>query len=214
MAKFREIVRDSNVRPIFWGKNQPGMQANSEMENKASAKQLWEDAKHNALVLHEHLEKTGVHKQIANRILEPFFPMTTILSSTGKGLENFFSQRCHPDAQPEIRHLAEGMRIAYNASEPKELKANEWHLPFLLEEENDFQEYKKLTLSVARCARVSYMNHQKQISIMDDMFLYDKLLTSKPPHLSPFEHVAIPKDGNWGNFQGFKQYRQYVEEVV
>ena len=60
-------------------------------------------------------------------------------------------------------------------------------------------------MSVARCARVSYMNHDgSKPDIQKDFDLHDKLVVMKPAHASPAEHQAqvtnAPKDSNfsWG----------------
>jgi hypothetical protein len=47
-------------------------------------------------------------------------------------------------------------------------------------------------ISVARCARVSYLTHDGKRDLQADVDLHDKLLSSG--HLSPFEHVARPLD--------------------
>jgi hypothetical protein len=95
---------------------------------KKAAQAIWLDARDEAIKTVLLLNKVGLHKQIANRILEPWFNIRIIASATE--LENFFALRHHEDAQPEIRRLAELTLDIYNASEPKKLKEGEWHVPF------------------------------------------------------------------------------------
>ena len=47
------------------------------------------------------LDALGVHKQVANRVLEPFMWHTVIITATD--WDGFWLQRCSPLAQPEIR---------------------------------------------------------------------------------------------------------------
>ena len=61
-------------------------------------------------------EWLNVHKQVANRLLEPFMWHTVIVTATE--WDNFFNLRCHPDAQPEIRLVAESMRAAVRPPSP------------------------------------------------------------------------------------------------
>jgi len=69
----------------------------------------------------------------------------------------------------------------------------------------------QIKLSVARCARVSYLNHDGLRDHQKDIELYNQLLSSK--HMSPFEHVATPYPTNdfIGNFKGWLQHRIEVE---
>jgi hypothetical protein len=136
----------------------------------------------------EQLVELGIHKQIANRLLEPFAHMTTIVSATD--WENFFALRAHPDAQPEFQALADLMLEVYVGSEPKGLRAGEWHLPFADKYVEDGLSQEQLVkITTARCARVSYLNFEGDISYEKDYKLHDDLLASG--HMSPFEHAAI-----------------------
>ena len=211
--KLIQNVIDDDVYPLHWGKNQKGMQAFKEISASdiEQAKRLWEVARNNAINSARQLVDLGVHKQVVNRILEPFSTITVIVSSTE--WSNFFKQRCHPDAQPEIRILANEMYNAYNNSNPRELAVGAWHIP-LIDDCNDLIGISQaLKISAGRCARVSYLNHEGKRNIEDDVALHDKLLSSNPKHLSPFEHQAVQtKSEYFGNFRGFKQYRKFIEE--
>ena len=79
-------------------------------------------------------------------------------------------------------------------SVPVELRSGQWHLPYIRFEELDnsgiFTE-DLIKCSVARCARVSYNNHDNSNpSIQKDIELADKLLEAG--HMRPFEHQATP----------------------
>lgn len=160
-------------------------------------------------------EWLNVHKQVANRLLEPFMWHTVIVSATS--WENFFNLRCHPDAQPEIRLIATKMREAVERSVPTRLEPGEWHLPLVGEAEREEaaspEELAKI--SIGRCARVSYLTHSGTRDLAADVALYDRLLESG--HMSPMEHVATPmtpeqvKRDEWsGNFQGWIAHRKLI----
>jgi len=151
----------------------------------------------------------NVHKQVANRLLEPFMWHTVIVTATEWG--NFWNLRCHPDAQPEIRRAAEQMRAAIEASGPDELSAEEWHLPLVRpEDRGEVDSIEQLIkVSAGRCARVSYLTHAGARDLGADVELCERLLESG--HMSPLEHPATPTDGEWsGNFHGWRPYRKMI----
>ena len=187
-------VRTNPALPLSWGKNQSGMSAAEELspEDIEICKRHWINASENAIYTAQILSKLGLHKQVANRILEPFLWHKVIITSTE--WDNFFSQRCHPAAQPEIRAAAEAMQKALKESAPA---VRNWHLPYITPEEIEQETQSDCRkMSVARCARVSYLNHDGQYSKEKDLELYNKLISAKPPHLSPLEHVAYATNGD------------------
>ena len=108
-------------------------------------------------------------------------------------------------AEIHIQALAESMWDAMNESKPKELKPGEWHIPLFNNhtvEKLDLEILPKtftvdeflLKISTARCARLSYLNHDGEIDYEKDIQLHDKLLLDK--HMSPFEHCARAMTSN------------------
>ena len=216
VAKMIEQVLTNPATPIYWGKNQPGMQAAEELspENILYAKEIWKEAAELMASLADRFNALGAHKQIVNRLLEPFQVMKTIVTATE--WDNFFELRCHKDAQPEIQKLACEIRRAM--STPRYVEYGEWHLPFVSEEERRSHTYSPNTLlevSTARCARVSYLTHEGTIpEIEKDIKLYERLVGNSPRHASPCEHQATPlkdKDSYSRNFRGWLQHRELVE---
>lgn len=211
-------VETDPVIPIHWGKNQAGMSAQEEVseEIKPLAVIAWKVAALLAVVAAKRLHGFGIHKQVVNRLLEPFLWHEIIVTSTD--FSNFFEQRCSPFAQPEIRILAEKFREEYKQSKPKLLAEDEWHLPLVNAEDWDsLRDYscdkdRKILLakklSVARCARVSYLQHDGTRSLGKDLELYEKLLGGG--HYSPFEHCATPLKGSHANFDGWLQHRTEI----
>lgn len=220
VAKILEQVSTSPAAPIHWGVNQPGMQAKEELEveKRLEAQKLWGAAAICAVEIAKKMEALGLHKQVTNRILEPFQFISVIMTATD--FENFFELRCHTDAQPEIKVLADMMNEAYRNNSPQLLRAGEYHLPYINSEEwNQFSIEELTKFSVARCARVSYLTHDKKIpKPEEDIKLYTRLVGSKPIHASPTEHQArIPVSGEQttlnGNFSnGFIQFRKCLEK--
>jgi thymidylate synthase ThyX len=202
-----EFIKDNPAMPVSWGKNQPGMKANEQVGSAVAteAEQIWNRAKDDALHWADALaHKLAIHKQIANRITEPWMTMKTVISGTE--WNNFFHLRNHADAQPEIKALAEAMTVAYTTHLPVPLKPGQWHLPYITIAEyvptgelqylnNNFDpislEDAKI-ISASCCAQVSYRKN-------DDSFdkakkIYDQLILSEPVHASPIEHQATPMD--------------------
>ncbi len=222
VAKMMAAIQDNPAMPVYWGKNQAGMQAAEELSDispgswegypclspRDTVKTIWLAGRDEELSRASRLAEAGLHKQIANRILEPWMHITVVLSGTD--WDNFYWLRTDPAAQPEFRVLAEAMLEAQNASDPKSLEYGEWHLPFVSDEEQatlGLENARKA--SVARTARVSYNNHDgTSPDLFKDCELHDKLLTSG--HNSPFEHQAMPTNGRSGNFLGWMQYRSLI----
>ncbi len=184
-----KMVREHPFVPRAFGKNQKGMQASEELDEKASeiSRLHWLSAAKDACERAECLAEIGVHKQLANRLLEPFCWHTVICTATE--WDNFFALRCHPDAQPEIRIAAELMREAMAKSEPTRCRLGDWHLPLVNENDIDVPNYDLPWLSAARCARVSYLTHDGKRDVEADLMLANRLKTSG--HMSPFEHPAM-----------------------
>jgi thymidylate synthase ThyX len=218
VAKVIADVVDDPALPVEWGRNQSGMQAHERVGDAEAEKAdaVWLAARDAAVEHARELVELGVHKQLANRVLEPYLWHVIVVSATE--WDNFFAQRCHPDAQPEIRFAAESMRDAIDRSAPSPVLAGGWHLPYLREGEldelaaagHDLEDAKRI--SVARCARVSYLTQDGVRDWSKDLDLYDRLTTQQPPHASPLEHVATPASGGTGNFRGWQQLRHLVLE--
>ena len=144
---------------------------------------------HQALAHARDLARLGVHKQLANRLLEPFAWHTALFTATE--WSNFGNLRCSKDAQPEIRAAAELMFVAMRDSVPRALKHGEWHLPYVSSEERmRFTADEAVKISAARCARVSYLRQEGIREPSEDLELYDRLVG--PGHLSPLEHPCRP----------------------
>lgn len=215
IRKMIDAVREEPAMPLWWGRNQPGMQAREQIgeEARALAEAEWRRALDDALAHAEKLASSEInlHKQLVNRILEPFAWITVIVTATEWA--NFFTQRTHEDAQPEIKRIADLMLEAYRASEPRTLGPGEWHTPLIQpDEEASLPVEERLKISVARSARVSYLSHAGARDISKDIELYEKLVGGGANgHWSPFEHVATPlaSASEWsGNFRGWEQYRK------
>ncbi len=219
VAKMIEQVRTNPAMPIHWGKNQAGMQAREELTGVqlAIVRDEWKEAAYQAAEIAESMMNQGAHKQIANRILEPFQHIHVVVTATE--FDNFFALRDHPDAQPEIRQLAICMKNAMAGSVQRVLKEEEWHLPYILDDEHDALPVEDLCkISAARCARVSYLKHDgTSPDVAEDLALFTKLVGSVPIHASPVEHQASPlndPEAHSGNLKGWLQYRKLVEMFI
>ena len=242
IMKMIQAVIDNPAMPIHWGKNQAGMQAREQLEDRyqLQAQLLWLAARDSAVEHAKTMMALGAHKQIVNRILEPFTHIRVIVTATN--FANFFALRDHEDAQPEIRELARVMKAAMETSTPKPLGLGEWHLPYLDDEDlaninnhlvessitrhepNKWEVYTMAcAVSAARCARVSYLTHDgERPTLQKDLELYRHLVNANPPHMSPCEHQASPncygKVADLGypithsNFRSWNQFRHLIKD--
>ncbi len=233
VQKQLERIKNDPFIPIYWGLQQSGMQADQELDDYGieAAKAEWLRARDAAIDQAEKLLYMHLHKQITNRLLEPFMWHTVIVTATE--WSNFFALRANPDAQPEIRVIAEMMQELYKQSEPTLVHKGSWHLPFIQPEERDgtFEHTEDARkISAARCARVSYLTHDGKRDLAADLMLYERLVGGG--HMSPLEHVATPDgffitmdaagqeyvnaaEANkprpfYGNFRGWKQLRKFT----
>ena len=221
IKKMIAAVREEPAIPIFWGKNQSGMSARQQISDEARslAEAEWRQALENALRTAETLSDSTIdlHKQLVNRILEPFAWITVIITATE--WSNFFTQRCHEDAQPEIQHIARLMLDRYRVSRSKPVAQGEWHTPLIQDDERALPVETLKHISVARCARVSYLTHDGKRDPQKDVELYERLVEGGANgHWSPFEHVATPAasaDDYSGNLRGWIQFRKtFAQENV
>lgn len=203
IAKVIEQVRNDPAMPIQWGKNQPGMQAHEDLTGVelTLAQYRWRAAAHEAADSAESMMKLGLHKQVVNRILEPFQWIHVVLTTTE--FDNWDELRDHTDADPTIHELARQIKIARVNSQPMPLSFGEWHLPYVTEAELSHALWRHSSaeeawalmckVSAARCCRVSYLKHDGHAStIEEDLALCDRLAGARPIHASPFEHQATP----------------------
>lgn len=240
-----DLIQKSPAMPVHWGQNNPGMVSKTELdfERKNQAISVWLAAMEDAIRHAKQIsDKHGInaHKQISNRLLEPFATMKTVI--TGTEWANFFWLRNHPDAQPEFKHLAEKMQIAMNESVPQYLNPGQWHLPYVdLIGDEYFVDGEGLSLhdaiktSASCCAQTSYRKLNTSIEQTDKVFGMLNLGSSDAPaHASPTTHQATPmnpenvpfdpltwqngithvrRNGTlWsGKLRGWVQYRQLIE---
>jgi hypothetical protein len=236
-----EHILSSPAEPVYWGKNQAGMQAKEELTGTdyTDAKFIWQRAMQDALHWSGGLaNRLQLHKQIANRITEPWMTMKTVISGTE--WRNFWWLRCHADAQPEIHELAIKMRDEYIKSTPARLVPGEWHVPYVNTYRNDRGGLQYLDsndtnisteaariISASCCAQVSYRKNDDSFEKAEKIF--NQLIQSQPCHASPVEHQATPmqrpdcfadlgtthldRAGQaWsGNLKGWIQHRKLIQ---
>lgn len=194
IQKMIDQVHTEPATPVHWGKSQAGMQAKEELSGAGleAVKREWHTASGSAIYHAKILKDVGAHKQVVNRILEPFQWMKTIVTATE--YENFFWLRNHEDAQPEIKRLAEEMYAVLQTSMPATLEPGDWHTPYYAggwwDKNCESSLEDALAISSSCCAQVSYR-------LLDDSLekakmIYKRLVESEPVHASPFEHQATP----------------------
>ena len=229
VAKMIELVKNSPAVPIHWGKNQAGMQAKEEVENWKDFGQgeyQWLGASVHAVERATTLTEAGYHKQITNRLLEPFQMIKVVVTATE--WDNFFWLRFHQAAQPEIAELARCMLAAKKRSVPEVLNVGEWHTPYVshlrtedgiqyVVEDSDGQGFyvsldKALHVSASCCAQVSYRKTDNSLEKGEKV--WQMLTTDDRLHGSPMEHQATPMSIDFFCFDCQKDAEECWEKGV
>lgn len=216
VSRMIELIKEKPATFVHWGKNQAGMQAKEENHTlvkyvefpgktrEVTREEAWETAAGAATFWAERLNEAGYHKQIVNRLLEPFQMMKVVVTATE--WDNFFHLRNHADAQPEIAELAKVMLEAKKQSVPVVLEPGEYHTPYVnfdvisrgyfLNNADGEQTWltpeDAIKISCSCCAQVSY--RKLDDSLEKALAIYDRLVTSEPVHASALEHCATPMD--------------------
>jgi thymidylate synthase ThyX len=242
ISKMIAQVLNDPAMPIHWGKNQRGMVAEVECntpvyihsvggqnEGEYAREEAWKVAASLMATVASSFEHSGYSKEVINRLLEPWMKTKAVLTGTRKTFEAFFKLRCHPDAQAEIRVLAERMKEAMLQSIPNELKYGEYHLPYVNHSDFPPSEFglkkdliaAKIKVSCSCAAQVSYRrlddSVEKALKVYDMLNLpINGVYPDDPPHYSPTEHVVKIENVDTelsGNFHSniFWQYRKALE---
>ena len=199
-------IENDPMLPVWWGKNQSGMQAREELmgEPRARAKLIWLEAVMSGVRYARELGAAGLHKQIANRAAELGMFITIVCTATE--WDNFFALRDHAAAQPELADVAAKAHRLWRESRPQRLEFGEWHLPYvtgfddglLRDPDSLYSGDDVCRISIGRCAAVSYLNQDKR-DPPADLARADKLAAAG--HISPFEHVAQAlTESEWGRY--------------
>lgn len=180
----RLIRKQSMENPYIppWTKNQRGM-VGEKLQSELAARVAtfaWLAGRQGALGVSWALEELGIHKQDANRVLEPWLQLPLIFSATE--LDNFFELRTDAAAQPTLRRFALDMKDCFRSTPANPLAIGEWHKPY---------PHLDLRENVARVASVSYAKHDADRSTEDRHRVFDGMLSAEPFHASPFEHIAM-----------------------
>lgn len=219
---FAKMQENLTAVPVRFGQANKGMQDKGEdFDAKlringdahcrhVSHKDGWDEAKEWAVEYSKDFYEAGYHKQVYNRLTEPFQMMKTVVSATD--WSNFFWLRDDEAADPSIAELARCMKQAYEQSEPQLLQAGEWHLPYLY---SDFEMHLQddgfgakttieyyadealteqleledaIKVSCARACAVSFRNTDYGLEKSKEV--YERLISDSKIHGSALEHAA------------------------
>lgn len=207
--KLVKAVEDNPAVPIQWSANRPGMSdggVNVSPEAASEALRHWRNMARNAAAVSSTLGDINIHKQVANRPLEPYLWHTALITATD--WSNFFALRVHVDSQPDFQRLAYLMLRAYVEGSPaKPVHYGGWHIPLVDGMPRTYDIETRLKIATARAARVSYDNMDNVMDVSKDCNLHDKLKDSG--HWSPFEHSAraVSNSTRHHNLVGWQSYR-------
>lgn len=201
-TKLRKRVQEMPVVPVHWGQNQKGMQATQEVTNVDEARRWWLRGRDLMAAHHAEGEALGLHKQIVNRIIEPWMQAVGLISATDHA--NLFHLRKHPDAEPNFQVIATLAWELFHNHMPEFLAPGGWHIPFIqsadIQRANQTEEL--LALSVGRCARISYLTHDGKRDPNEDIELHNKLaktasLGAEPMHACYDARTEVLTDQGW-----------------
>lgn len=145
------------------------------------------------------LNGLNVHKQNANRLIEPFMWHEMLITSTD--WDNFFTLRTDSAAQPEMQVTAKVMKAAYMASDPV---FRPYHCPFIEVDDSSWLSVdRSFMMSASECARISYRD-RSAIDLKNSTDLASRMLDAG--HMSPFEHQAV-------NPKGFEGLPEFIRRI-
>lgn len=233
-----EIQRDPFV-PWHWTRIQQGMQGEAghdnpvvllnpktDLEEIHSNERAWLLARDSALGYAKAFAGAGYHKQIFNRIVEPYMWIDGLITTVT--WNNLLWLRDDDAAEPHLRDIAVAIKQVLDSAKPQQLDDGDWHLPYIaaadyaaaadrfprMSQQNEWLR----KISAARCARMSYVPFNGEASYEAELQRYLRLTSDARLHASPMEHQATPDfqlaDGRWarpelhGNLLGFVQGRK------
>lgn len=219
-----KMLEQLTAKPVRFGANVAGMQDGGEHDGMIEgetfdldgvpitpcyfADEAWSLAREDAVKWSTAFAKAGYHKQVFNRLTEPFSMIKVVATATE--WDNFFWLRNDTAADPTLHELAQLMNDARQESVPQLLEPGEWHLPYI----DTFRSFGRLNYSIeteanadgetteileledaikvscARCAAVSFRN--VDYGVEKSREVYDRLVGSERKHASAFEHCATP----------------------
>lgn len=214
IQKMIDRVKEDPFIPKYIQSNQAGMSGGSDLSDidRHNFVTRWQDSSLVAVRMAEAMAKTGAHKQLVNRVLEPYLWHKVAISSTE--WDNFFRQRLGDGVEPHMRELAMKIKDALDKSTPSCIWYGDWHLPYLRESDSSLTLEEKIKVSVARSARTSYGRANDEFTLESDLGVFQKMWDGYHP--SPFEFVAHPVtiDCQTANYRGWKQLRRYMERNI
>ena len=205
-------VLEAPVTPLDYGTpaNGKGMQPKSSLTGlrRLLAGAVWQTSMYLAIASAYLLNHIGLHKQFTNRLLEPYTYTKVLITSTE--WENFLTLRDHGAAQDAMQEVAKAIRVALNNSVTYVINDGYWYLPYvgIFPQKPTTEQF---DISVSCCAQVSFRT-------LDDNATKAKrvvasLLNDDVKHWSPFEHIAVAKQGRYANYVGFRSLRHIKESV-
>lgn len=209
-SKTVKEVRTSPYMPHVFQAQHKGMQGSELLElwKVPFVKLLWQASMWSQTFFAQMISSLGVSKQYTNRLIEPYMYADYLVTSTS--YDNFIRQRDDYAAQLELQLIARRLKLMLNHHEPTILKEGEWHLPFVTPEIYDcYGLYDSIKISVARCARTSYVTPGYGTEVQSDIRLFNRLI--KDYHMSPTEHIVLMYGENGGNLKGCTQLRKLIE---
>lgn len=237
MKLIKSVMREPFIPRVFGSYNK-GMQSKTDIAGikKSLASGFHVFFSKLACIMSMTMLKIGVHKEHSGRYLEPFSFVSMVVTASPQEFAYMIDLRTKKDtetgrvqAQGEFADLAKAIDEAIQKSTPNILgiendsegSPHAWHLPYVsVMEKFDHSINMCIYMSLARCARVSYLNQGAKRDKFQEQYLASMLYHDN--HASCFDHQGIPmnisndythtfEDGTKGSgsFKHFTQLRHY-----
>ena len=216
VPKMNQWILNNTADPIFWGAQKKGMQPDVEHSQllqdsegygtyigleDTTPEEAWYDARNFAMCMAKAYWDAGYHQQIPNRLTHAFQMAEYIVTATD--FDNFFNLRLHDKAaQSEITELARCMKEAIDKAPFTGLYKG-WHIPYVTDDELLTLELDDLLkVSAARCAIISYNNHDSDelLSVEKAKKIYNHLMNDTNPHLCYDKDTEVFTTEGWVKF--------------
>ncbi len=204
-----EQVRSNPAMPLRYGKNLAGKMYDEEEVDSTAREDMEQEILHlslEAIDSVDALDDSGLHKQVANRYLEPWMIQTMVVTAQYFQWQDFFNLRLNPDVQPEMIALASQLEGAVDEAVSKTpyIQLNPFqceHLPFVEDVDPSglavdrsgwaplpYEISDMELISAGRAASVSYQADPLEMDRLKALNLGRRLADLQ--HMSPWEHQA------------------------
>lgn len=220
ISRMIENVTDDPFIRWHWTLQEKGMQGHRRADDIAAsyARSAWLEARDACVKSAMSLATLGLHKQDANRLLQPWVWMEWLNTARVKHLNHLYALRDEGMAEPHFKDFV--VRLMEEVEDSK-VESNDAHLPYVSSADRDNWSLASCAYaSAARCRRVSLfrLDGTGDSNFAADVASGEEMAMTSPLHATPFEHQVWTHNGAAdlaGNFaeprpDGVVQFRKII----